>query len=110
MGEIISMQIAVGAVARLRIRSVFFCLQTRASLEAPVLIDKAAFDELLFWKENIAILNGRLLLPDDSDTFESVVYSDASDIGYGGYILDVPCSEVVGSWSCFEASEIFTWR
>ena len=108
--QIISMQIAVGAVARLRTRSVFFCLQTRASWEAPVLIDKAALDELVFWKENIAILNGRPLLPDDSNTFDSVVYSDASDIGYGGYILDVPCSEVVGSWSCFEASESSTWR
>ena len=109
-GQIISMQIAVGAVARLRTRSVFFCLQTRASWEDPVLIDKAALDELVFWKENIAILNGRPLLPDDSDTFDSVVYSDASNIGYGGYILDAPCSEVVGSWSCFEASESSTWR
>ena len=47
-GQIISMQIGVGSEARLRTRYMFFCLQTKASWNAPVQLDKRVVDELVF--------------------------------------------------------------
>ena len=39
-----------------------------------------------------------------------MVYSDASHTGYGGYIVDKPGSEVMGTWSVSESVESSTWR
>jgi len=38
-------------------------------------------------------------LIDKSYNYDYVVYSDASSIGYGGYILHVDDSEVLGEWT-----------
>ena len=45
-GQIISMQIGVGGDVRLRTRYMFYCLQTKASWNAPVQLDKRFVDEL----------------------------------------------------------------
>lgn len=43
-------------------------------------------EELNFWDRNVSHLNGKNLF-DDPHVFDSVVYSDASEQGYGGYIV-----------------------
>ena len=52
-GQIISMQIGVGSEVRLRTRYMFYCLQTKASWNAPVQLDKRVVDELVFWREKL---------------------------------------------------------
>ena len=39
-----------------------------------------------------------------------IVYSDASDTGYGGYSVEVGPQIAQGSWSKHEASLSSTWR
>ncbi|CAG2258070.1 unnamed protein product [Mytilus edulis] len=96
VGQIISMQAAMGSVVRLRTRSLYECIMQKASWDSPVLIKEMAFDEVVFWKENVEFLNGKELL--DEKVCTSVVYTDASGTGFGGYIVEYEESEVIGSW------------
>jgi hypothetical protein len=73
VGQIISMQGAMSPVARLRTRSLYDCLLARAGWDAPVIVNSKAVDEIIFWKENTAILNGRDL--SIIEQYSSIVYS-----------------------------------
>ncbi|VDI24509.1 Hypothetical predicted protein [Mytilus galloprovincialis] len=53
IGQIISMQGAVGPVVRLRTRSMYECILYKASWNAHVLLNGRSLDEIIFWKENI---------------------------------------------------------
>ena len=43
-------------------------------------------EELNFWETNLHVLNGKKLF-DQPQNFDAVVYSDASEQGYGGYVI-----------------------
>ncbi|CAC5360379.1 unnamed protein product [Mytilus coruscus] len=65
------------------------------------------FDEVVFWKENIEFLNGKELL--DKKICTSLVYTNASGTGFGGYIVDCAKSEVKCSWKLEEQVNSSTW-
>ncbi|KAK3107923.1 hypothetical protein FSP39_025264 [Pinctada imbricata] len=110
-GQIISMQVALGKSVRMFTRAMFHCLKSKASWNAPVLIDKKVLDEMIFWRENCSVLNGSSLVTScEVKEYDCIVYSDASHTGYGGYILDKPGSEVIGLWSDSEVEQSSTWR
>jgi hypothetical protein len=108
VGQVISMQGAVGNAVRLRTRGLYTCMLARASWESPILIDESAWKEAVFWKENIHDLNGSVL--EKKDDCDIVVYSDASATGYGGYVVQRDDSEVLGTWSRHEVTKSSTWR
>ena len=112
IGQLISMQSAMGPIVRLRSMSLYQCVLSRASWDAPVLVTSKAFDEILFWKCNIHSLNcGKL---EEFDGFceneQTVVYCDASGAGFGGYVENHNNSDVVGCWSESETGLSSTWR
>ena len=108
IGQIISMQSAIGNLVRLRSRSLYECVQCRASWDAPVLVSSKALDELIFWKENLRTLNGsNLHISSDSEKY---LFCDASGAGFGGFMLGMSDSEVTGSWSESERALSSTWR
>ncbi|CAC5407830.1 unnamed protein product [Mytilus coruscus] len=84
----------MGSLVRLRTRSLYECIMQKASWDSPVFIKEMAFDEVVFWKENVEFLNGKELL--DEKICTSVVYTDASGTGFGGYIVGYDKSEVIG--------------
>ena len=43
-------------------------------------------NELQFWRNNVSQPNVRDLF-DKTEVFDSVVYSEASQLGYGGYVI-----------------------
>ena len=102
------MQGAMGPVVRLRTRSLYDCLLARAGWDAPVIVNSKAVDEIIFWKENTAILNGRDL--SIIEQYSSIVYSDASGTGYGGYVVNIIDNEVMGRWNSVESIQSSTWR
>lgn len=108
IGQIISMQCGLGSVVRLRTRALYKCLLTKASWDAPVMIQSDAFKELIFWKENLSGLNGKSV--NSLDCVNIVLVSDAFAIGYGGYIEDIAGSELIGGWSRAESEKSSTWR
>ncbi|KAJ8313456.1 hypothetical protein KUTeg_008990 [Tegillarca granosa] len=56
-GQIISMKSGIGNIVRFITRYLFYCLQTRASWNSPVLADYRVLEELTFWKEHLRIKN-----------------------------------------------------
>ena len=97
-GQIISAQgKVVGKVVLLKSREIFQCINNRASWESAIVVSDTALLELKFWKNQIGFLNG--LDIKDVFEFQYSVYSDASVTGFGGYIVEMDGSEVLGTWS-----------
>lgn len=115
VGQIISMQMVIGHVTRLKTRALYECIISRASWNSIVLISSEAISEIYFWRDNLVSLNS---IGSDFVTIENytlMAYSDASGIGYAGYIATCDGvlyedSEVLGSWSEQEQSYSSTWR
>lgn len=87
-GQIISMKAVFENVVRIMTRFLYFCIETRASWNSKVLLSETAIQEVLFWSESIKSLNcsGALFRNIDlSETRDFELFSDASDVGYGGY-------------------------
>jgi len=86
LGKIISMALGLGPVSRLMTRSLYALLNTRHFWCESLAISLEAREELLFWVDNLNNLNGQGIW--HSPSALRVVYSDASDTGYGGYTVE----------------------
>ena len=80
IGQLISMQSAVGHIVRLRTRALYDCVQTRASWEAPVKVSSKALEKLIFWKENLRSLNESSF--SDALVMDKSIFLDASGTGF----------------------------
>lgn len=78
-GQIISMSIALGPVARLRTRSIYAMINRRKFWNEILPINTDAYDELNFWQSDIAMLNGQPIWFSSGAT--RIAYSDASSTG-----------------------------
>ena len=108
IGMIISMSLAVGPVARLMTRSLYALLNTRASWCEQLRIDSEARKELQFWVNELVNFNGQNIW--HSASAIRIVYTDASDTGYGGYMVKHGCHIAHGQWAPAEAGKSSTWR
>ena len=108
IGKIIAMSLALGPVTRLMTRSLYAVLNSRLSWWQQLTLSKEAMEELVFWKNHMHKLNGQNLWPSPSAV--RVVYSDASNTGYGGYSVEHGGHIAWGQWSKEEAQQSSTWR
>ncbi|XP_060077421.1 uncharacterized protein LOC132556975 [Ylistrum balloti] len=108
VGQIISMKVGIGPVTRLMTRYMYANVLAKASWDSRIYITSDALFEVRFWLENVRSLNGRVI--EQPKSHDVAVFSDASGIGYGGYMLNVNDSEVLGVWSEAEKAESSTWR
>ena len=108
VGKIVSMSLAIGPVARLRTRALYAAMNTRRSWSDSVMIPADAREELRFWYHSIEHLNGRPIWFSPGST--RIAYSDASDTGYGGYIVELGPDVAHGQWSELESKQSSTWR
>ena len=72
------------------------------------MVSSKALDELIFWKENVRVLNDSTFT--SSLVMEKSIFCDASGAGFGGYVVGIQDSEVVGSWSETESVLSSVWR
>ena len=88
-GQIMSCKCVIGDEVQFNSRHMFFCIQSRASWNAKVKVTYGVVKEIRFWIENIDALNAAgtdfSVVSDNSPT-DLVLFSDASEIGYGGYV------------------------
>ena len=77
---------AIGSAVYLYTRQMYLAIETRASWDSFIYCSPRVINELQFWHNNVSQLNGRDLF-DKAQVFDSVVYSDASQLGYGGYVI-----------------------
>ena len=108
-GKVISMEAGVGQVCRLKTRAMYECILSRSSWKGKVLVTKDVIEEVKFWLKNVVPLNKRKLTHRTSE-YTRVVYSDASDIGFGAYVENVSGTDVIGTWSEQESAQSSTWR
>ena len=109
-GRIVSMSKAIGSSVYLHTRHMYYAIESRQSWDSIISCSPKLMEELHFWDTNVDTLNGTKLF-DSPQSFDSVVYSDASGHGYGGYIISgkerLICQ---GQWASDEKSKSSTWR
>ena len=106
VGQVISMSLAIGSVARLRTRALYRVINSRR-FWLPLSVD--ACEELSFWKSSLQAFNGQPIW--FSPGITRIIFSDASSSGYGGrHTVKVGPSVAHGQWTDYEASLSSTWR
>lgn len=109
-GRIISMSEAIGPTVYLHTRHMYYAIETRTSWNSVILCSPKLMEELTFWNTNIDVLNGKKLF-EQPQSFDTVVYTDASEQGYGGYVIsDKEKLICQGQWAKDEKVQSSTWR
>ena len=103
------MHLAVGPMVRLMTRNMYVLIESRVTWYHPIALTEGAFNELRFWIENIQSRNGLTFKP--RPTTSKVVFTDASDSGYGGFIAERLGKPIcVGKFQEFEMGTSSTTR
>ena len=84
-GTIISMGPGIGPLTRLFTRKMYGFVEDMDTWGRKQKIDVGSTEELKFWKGNLNAINGYKIK--DEHIITKVIYSDASDYAYGGYIV-----------------------
>ncbi|XP_067670629.1 uncharacterized protein [Haliotis asinina] len=108
VGQIISMKLVLGGLAQLMTRSLSMDIVTARSWRSKIRLTDCSKHQLQFWLDNIWRYVSRRLI--QSAGMRKLVYSDASDMGYGGYCVDVNKVVSHGQWSEEERGFSSTWR
>ena len=85
-GHIISCSIAIGPITRIFTRHLYKFIDNRTTWYNLVALQFEAVQELLFWHKNLEKNNGFRIKANQLTT--KIVYSDASQAGYGGFIAE----------------------
>ena len=99
--------LAIENIVRLMSRAMYAQISARNSRSSNFHLTDSFVEELVFWQSNLDHLNGRHIWFKSSAV--KVAYSDASDTGYGGYIVDLGSQVAAqGVWSADLAKESST--
>ena len=107
-GQIISMSLALGPISRLMTRASYRTIESINYWYQSIKLSNDTVAELEFWDNNAESLNGfsisLRLVP------SMTIYTDASGVGYGGYVENQPDLQFHGNWSESETCKSSTWR
>ena len=95
-GTIISVTLAVGPISRLLTRQMYFAIEIRSAWDNTIHFSPSLLLELKFWCCNIDCLNGYSIRPPLAT--HTVVFSDASDVAFGGFSPSLDGTIVSGIW------------
>ena len=102
------MACAVGNVTRLFTRNCYAAIDCRSSWDQLLHVFPEVRYEHSFRLNNIDFINGKVMSPKSSAV--GVVFSDASDSGFGGYYVQCGLDLVSGVWSHEEMQTSSTFR
>ncbi|CAC5370950.1 unnamed protein product [Mytilus coruscus] len=83
-------------------------VNTSTSWYSYIKLSESSIEQLQFWKLYISEVNVKHFSVDES--CHSIIYSDASDTGFGGYIVETPQNIAHGMWVESERSNSSTWK
>ena len=86
IGQIISLLPVVGNCARVTTKVSQFCVANAESWEDNVVLSPSIKKEIIFWKENIDILNCRSITMNKPPVIFNVIEGDASSTGCGSWL------------------------
>ena len=108
-GTIISMGPAIGPLTRMFTRKMYGKIDMSSSWDGAQAMDSEVQEELRFWADNLNCVNGYAIKAQHA--FTKIVYTDASEHGYGGYILEKLGNTIAqGTFSEGERSQSSTYR
>ena len=106
-GQLNSMFLAIGNIVSLMSRAMYAQISAQNSWFSNFRLEDSVVEELVFWQSNLDHLNGRRIWFKSSAV--RVACSDASDTGYGGYIVELgPQVAAQDVWSADLAQESST--
>ena len=108
VGQIVSMAYVIGNVAYIMTKYLSIDILDKTSWNSCIELTENSLHQINFWKDNLSLVNSKQFTSDLS--IQSIVYSDASDTGYGGYIVETPCNISHGMWSECESHKSSTWK
>ncbi len=107
-GKVGSLWPALGHVVRIMTKSMQIQVTMRKDWDSLIVLSETSKKEVLFWLNNIETLPCKDLIPEDR--VETLVYSDASSVAYGGYVVSCNDDKAHGNWSLLERTKSSTWR
>ena len=107
-GTIISVALAVGPISRLLTRQMYFAIETRSAWDNTIHFSPSLLLELKFWYCNIDCFNGYSIRPPLAT--HTVVFSDASDVAFGGFSASLDGTVVSGMWEPEDIGQSSTFR
>ena len=104
-GSLISVALAVGPLFT---RQMYLAIESRSVLDHTLHFSSALLEKLRFWYCNIDSFNGYSLRPPpDSST---VIFSDASDVGFGGFSASLDGVTASGIFTAEDLGQSSTFR
>ena len=107
-GSVLSIALAVGPIARLLTRQIYLTIEARSSWDSVVFFTPALLEELKFWYINVDCFNGYPISSPSSSC--TVLFSDTSELAFGGYVASLNGSLVSGMWTAEEIGRSSTYR
>ena len=107
-GTLLSMSLGIGPVSRLMTRAMYALIESRVSWCEQLSLTREVRCELEFWMSGLEKFKSQPIW--HSPSAVRVVYSDASDRGYGGYIVEHGPYVAQGQWTPEQARRSSTWR
>ncbi|XP_063405714.1 uncharacterized protein LOC134689678 [Mytilus trossulus] len=108
IGQIISMSYVIGNVAYILTKYLSIDVMSACSWKSYIELSAQSKEQLIFWKKNIKCVNFKHFVSDFS--CHTIVYSDASGTGYGGYTVENPKNIAHGMWHETDVHRSSTWR
>ena len=107
-GKLIAMSPGIGHVSRLMTRAMYAMIESRVSWCDVLTVNEQAKCEIEFWISGLRNFNSQPIWHRPSAV--RIVYSDASDTGYGGYMVEHGPHVAHGQWTQEEAKLSSTLR
>ena len=107
-GTLISMSLGIGPVSRFMTRSMYSLIESRQSWYDHVKLTDEVRKEIDFWSGSLQDYNPQPIW--HSPSAVRIAYSDASDTGYGGYIVEHGPIVAHGQWSQENALQSSTFH
>ena len=108
IGTLISMMLGTRSVTRLMTRAMYALLETRRGWYDMLMLTEQARLEVNFWLTGLDKFNSQPIWHNRSAV--RIIYSDASDTGYGGYTVEHGPYIAQGQWDQDEARLSSTFR
>lgn len=108
VGQIISTSMVVGDIVYLMTKYLTIDINRALSWNSNIDLSDDSLDQIYFWRQNLHEVNIKYFNHDVS--CQRIVYSDASNTGYGGYSVENPFSIAHGMWSDIEKTNSSTWK
>jgi hypothetical protein len=97
VGQLVSMSYVIGNVTNIITKYLSIDILDKQSWNSAIYLSKESLDQIAFWKRNLRTANLKEFTSDLS--CQTIVYSDASNTGYGGYMVENPSDIAHGMWS-----------